>query len=141
MPRHRTQKRKLRGGAAGTLELTWKIDNRPVDQEDVFTEVESLIDESAPDDATEILEGIKTMIEDHVKEAGFTSAHVDKNLWIVDVEYAGDAPPQVAKLESNTGAYMDPPMVFEVTFKFEMAGGRRRRARGKKSRRATRRKR
>lgn len=135
MPRHRTQKRKLRGGGKGTLELKWKIDNQPVEEEEVFETIESMVDEVAPDDTTEILEGIKTMIEDHVKGAGYTSAHVDKNMWIVDVEYAGDAPPQVAKLESDTGAYMDPPMTFEVTFKFEMAGGRRRRRR-----RATRRK-
>ena len=124
------------------MELTWKIDDKPVEQESVFETIESRVDEVAPDEATDILEGIKASIEDHLKENGYSSAVVDKNMWIVDVEYDGEEPGQVPALDGDTGAYMDPPMFYTVSFQFKSAmGGRRRRRRGKKSRRVTRRRR
>jgi hypothetical protein len=122
----------MRGGVKGGLDLTWKVD----DEEMEFGTVFEYIIEVEEEEKVDILEHVKAAVEQHVKDAGYTSAVIDKSLDIVDVEYAGDRPPEVAQLTFDTGGEMEDPIVFTVNFKYSSKmGGRRRKTRGKKSRR------
>ena len=123
----------MRGGVKGGLDLTWKVDGEDMEFGEISTYINDLLEEENVD----ILEHVMAAVEDHVKAAGYTSAAIDKSLDIVDVEYEGDAPPQVAELTFDTGGETEDPIVFTVNFKYssKMGGRRRRKTRGKKSRR------
>jgi hypothetical protein len=136
MGKTRRQK-KMRGGVKGGLDLTWKVDDEEMEFGTVFAYIMEVEEEYDVD----ILEHIKVAVEEHVKAAGYTAAEIDKSLDIVDVEYEGDRPPEVAEFTLDTGGETEKPIVFTVNFKYssKMGGRRRRKTRGKKSRRLTRR--
>jgi len=134
MPKHTTRRqKKMRGGERGELLLSWTVNNKAMSGTKVFNYIMKV--EEAQD--VDILEEIKAQVEQHVKDAGYTSADIDKEvLDIVDVEHSG-VPPAVPDLVSDTGAETDPPIVFSVKFKYSsrMAGGKKRRTKKTKGRR------
>ena len=126
MPKHTTRRqKKMRGGERGQLLLSWTVNNKAMSGTKVFSYIMKVEERQDVD----ILEEIKAQVEQHAKDAGYTSAHIVQTLDFVDVEHSGD-PPAVPDLVSDTGAETDPPVAFSVKFKYSsrLAGGKKHRS-------------
>ncbi len=120
----------MRGGASGTLDVTWKVGNKAL-RDGMFEYLSDMEDRGY--DTTEATDMVYEKLKAHAEEAGFRNVDVVKSLDEVDVEFDGGqaAPGQLSfslTLKNDNGTSKNLAVV--GTFSLKQAGGKK----GKKTR-------
>ena len=130
MAKHTTRRHKMRGGAMGTLDVSWKVGNKAL-RDGMFNYIDDL--EERDYDVGDMVDDVYEKLKTHAEGAGFRNVNVFKNLDEVDVEFDKNNEPAVpgqlsfsVSVEKNG---VSKNLAISGTFGLRYQGGGRRRKR------------